>query len=97
MTTTLLKVPTVQKELIREGGPMSLETLMATLPDNAQQQINDAAEELIASIPALPLAGVGRHAILARIRNMAIEFALFGYKMGFDHGHYEGTEFAKAD
>lgn len=93
MTTTLLKVPTVQKELIREGGPMSLEMLMDTLPTNTQIAINQAADELIASIPALPMAGVGRHAILGRIRSMAIEFALFGHKLGFDHGTYEATEF----
>ncbi|ALA45405.1 hypothetical protein ADP64_000065 [Achromobacter phage phiAxp-2] len=92
MTTTLFKVPTVQTEVLKEGGPQTLEAMLATLPDNMQVQINDAADELIAQIPALPMAGVGRHAVLQRVRNMAIEFTLFGYKLGFDHGTYEAVD-----
>lgn len=93
MTTTLFKVPAVQREVITADGPKTIEGLLATLPDNLQTQINEAADQLVASIPALPMAGVGRHAVLQRIRNMAIEFALFGHKLGFDHGQYEANEF----
>lgn len=102
MSTTLLKLATA-KEILQPTDPgyacdngrpeITVEELMATLPASVRDKIKQAADEMVQSMPPLPgLTPFVRGVLVNQAHKMAVEFSLFGHKLGYDQGVWEANE-----